>query len=412
MAKIKTEGGVIMKSKLEKNFSDFRKGWLLLVILILVAPLSAAMAKETKFKAMSRNLYLGADIFRVVEAAQTDPDSVPYAVADVFQTMLATNFSARAEGIADEIANAKPDVIGLQEVSTFYIQTPGDFLIGNPVKANELVIDFYAVLNAALKARGMYYKAFTVTNADVELPMIDPNSPTYLSDVRLVDHDVILVRKEHHVMGALAQNYSLNVGMDLGGAYVEFTRGFLVVYTVIKDESFRFVNTHLEINGLPDSVYRYVQSMQMLELLVYLAVPPYPNPIVILGDFNSAPEDVPGVYYDPDYGPLNYTPPYMQAVAAKYLDTWLLQKKYDEGYTSGFDEYVSDPDAKLTTRIDFVFLKPSNLKADKVLCDVVGDKVSDMVPNPDNPGFYLWPSDHAGVVTKVKFLKSKKKYHH
>ena len=48
--------------------------------------------------------------------------------------------------------------------------------------------------------------------------------------------------------------------------------------------------------------------------------------------------------------------------------------------------------------------KPRNLTIDKVKCDVIGDEVPDMVPNPDYPGFYLWPSDHAGVVAKVKFV--------
>jgi len=41
---------------------------------------------------------------------------------------------------------------------------------------------------------------------------------------------------------------------------------------------------------------------------------------------------------------------------------------------------------------------------DKVSCDVVRDKVSDMIPNPNAPGMYLWPSNHAGVVAKVKFV--------
>jgi len=398
-----------MKCKRGNMFSNFKKGWLLLVILILMAPLSEALSKEVTFKAMSRNLYLGADIFRVVEAAQTNPDLVPYVVAEVFQTMLATNFPARAEAIADEIARAKPDVVGLQEVSTLYIQTPGDFFSGNLQPADTLVIYFYSVLDAALKARGMDYKAFTVTNADVELPMADPAAG--LSDVRLVDHDVLLVRRGHKAAEVFAGNYHLNLGMNLGGADIEFTRGFVVVDTLIKGETFRFANTHLEINGLPGSVFRYVQSEQMGELLVYLALlsDPDPSPIVMLGDFNSAPEDVPGDYDHPQYGPLPYTPPYMQAVATGYLDAWLLQKKYDEGYTSGFDEYVSDPDAELTTRIDFVFLNPLHLKLGKVSCDVVGDKVSDMVPNLDNPGFYLWPSDHAGVVAKVKFKKMKRK---
>lgn len=37
-------------------------------------------------------------------------------------------------------------------------------------------------------------------------------------------------------------------------------------------------------------------------------------------------------------------------------DTWLLQKWHDDGFTSEFDEFVSDPTAELTTRIDHIFL--------------------------------------------------------
>jgi hypothetical protein len=63
---------------------------------------------------------------------------------------------------------------------------------------------------------------------------------------------------------------------------------------------------------------------------------------------------------------------------------------------------ILDPNAVLTTRIDHVFLYPLDLTIDKVKCDVVGDEVSDMVYNPNAP--VLWPSDHAGVVAKVKFV--------
>jgi hypothetical protein len=125
----------------------------------------------------------------------------------------------------------------------------------------------------------------------------------------------------------------------------------------------------------------------------------------MVGDFNSSPEDVPGYY-----GPYPYVPPYMQAVAAGYLDSWLLQNKnHDEGYTSGFDEFVSDPDPTLLdTRIDLIFLKLLDLRVDRVKCDVVGNEVSDMVlntyPNPRSyAGDYLWPSDHAGVVADMQF---------
>ena len=386
---------------------------LLLVLSMLIIPFTSASAaqeeqQEPKINAMTYNLYLGADIFKVVEAAQTDPGLVPYAVAEVYQTMLYTNFWARAEAIADEIAANKPQVVGLQEVETFYKQTPGDFLSGNPTQATELVIDFYAVLDAALKARGMYYDAYTVTNADVELPMIDTESPSYLSDVRMVDHDVILVRKEHAASLVLAANYATNVGMDIGGTYIEFTRGYLVVDVDVKGYVFRFVNTHLEVRGAPDSFFRVVQSFQMQELigtLAYISSPIDPKPIIMVGDFNSDSDDVPGNGYHPVYGWLPYVPPYMQAVNAGYLDAWLLQNKYDEGFTSGFDEYVSDPDAVLSTRIDLIFVDPKDLLVDKVSCDVVGDEVSDMIANPNYPGQYLWPSDHAGVVGKIKFFR-------
>ena len=127
------------------------------------------------------------------------------------------------------------------------------------------------------------------------------------------------------------------------------------------------------------------------------------EPVIIVGDLNSSSEDVPGFGLHPFYGWLPYVPPYMQAVAAGYQDSWLLQSKYDEGYTSGFEETIDDPNDTLETRFDHIFLDP-DLEIDKVTSDVVGDDPSDMVPNPDYPGEYLWPSDHAGVVGKIKFL--------
>jgi len=396
-----------MKS-LEKRFQWVSVVSLLLVLSMLIIPFSSAFAAEKgpKITVMTRNLYLGADIFKVVEAAQENPDdplAVPIAVAEVYNTMLYTNFWARAEAIADEIAENKPDVVGLQEVSTFYKQTPGDFLNGNPEQASFVVIDFYEVLEAALRDRDMEYKKFEVTNADVELPMLDFESETLLSDVRMVDHDMVLVRKGHAAATLIAGNYSQNLGLTLGGRYVEFTRGFLIVDVNVKAEAFRFVNTHLEVRSEPGSVFRVIQSAQMMELL-YTLNSLDAKPVVMVGDFNSSPEDVPGTGYLPSGAPVDYVPPYMQAIEGGYLDAWLLQNGYDEGYTSGFGEYISNPFDELTTRIDLILTDPCGLSIDRVKCDVVGDEISDMVPNPLLPRVLrLWPSDHAGVVGKIKF---------
>ena len=392
-----------------------------IVALGLIAPSASAKwwhpPKKIEVNVMTRNLYLGADIFTAIEAALEDPASVPFAVAEVYNTMLYTNFWARAEAIADEIARNKPDVVGLQEVSTYYIQTPGDFLAGNPVQANDVVIDFYTVLDDALKARGLHYRAFTVTNADVELPMEDPAAgpPLYLSDVRVVDHDVVLVRKDIVARKVLARNYRLNLGAETEVGEIELTRGYVIVDAIIQGNIFRFINTHLEVRSESGSIFRFFQSAQMMELLRtidFLArIPLLGNrPIIMLGDFNSSSEDVPGFSYHPDITdkngnmiPLPYKPPYMQAIDKGYLDTWLLQETYDEGYTSGFDEDIDNPDDELQTRIDLIFLDPLELKIEEVEADVVGDEVADMVENEHPDGDVLWPSDHAGVVTNIQY---------
>jgi hypothetical protein len=79
-----------------KGFSVFKKSCLFVAVLMLLVPLSEAMAKQyghhkakTKkpmIRVMTRNLYLGADIFKVVDAAATpDPAigdlNVPIAAA-------------------------------------------------------------------------------------------------------------------------------------------------------------------------------------------------------------------------------------------------------------------------------------------------------------------------------------------
>lgn len=377
-------------------------------VLVIAAPLSSAFAANSKVTVMTRNLYLGADIFRVVDAAQDpNPYAVPMAVAQVYQIMLETNFSARAEAIADEIAANKPQAIGLNEVETFVKLTSSGQVT--------TVIDFYTILNAALKERGMDYQAFSVTNADITMPMVDPASPTGLSYVRMVDHDYILVRKGNAAAQVFGKNYDVYLSLPLGGTTVNFKRGYLVVDVNVKGEDYRIACTHLEVRSATSSVFRVVQSAQMYELLGTLATlsDSDPKPIIMVGDFNSSPDDIPGTY-DPDgTGPIQptpYIPPYLEAVYAGYLDSWLLQnKKHDEGYTSGFDEFVSDPDpALLDTRIDLIFLNLLDLRVDRVKCDVVGNEVSDMVLNTypyprDYAGDYLWPSDHAGVVADMQF---------
>jgi hypothetical protein len=394
-------------------------------IMIVVAPLSPAFAADPKIKVMTRNIYLGADIFKVVEAAE-NPDpvnyglDVPIAVAEVWGAVQFTNFPARAEALADEIAANKPQIVGLQEVSTYYSQSPSDFFTETPTQASLLEYDFLAILMAAIEARGLEYDAFVNYNTDIEMPAFtgfDPFPNPTFDDIRMVDSDVILVKKGHAASLVYADHFDQQVGLNIGSEeapiMVEFTRGFLAVDVDIKGTDYRFVNTHLEIRGATDSVFRIYQDWQMQELLGtidFIQGAYGAKPLIMVGDFNSSPDDVEGtgILPHPIYGdiPIDYIPPYMQAVDAGYLDSWLLQKKYDDGLTSGFDDLVSDPFAELTSRIDLIWLAPDTLSLDKVSATVVGDEEIDMVPNPIDPeNFSLWPSDHAGVVSKIKFLE-------
>ena len=95
-------------------------------LLALVAP--AATAKppaHPELTVMSRNIYLGSSLQPALGA--TTPEGFVLAVAQIYGTMVFTDFPTRAGAIADEIAATEPDLIGLQEVSNWVV-TP----VANP----------------------------------------------------------------------------------------------------------------------------------------------------------------------------------------------------------------------------------------------------------------------------------------
>ncbi|MAM88872.1 MAG: hypothetical protein CME36_16330 [unclassified Hahellaceae] len=373
----------------------------LVAALVLTAPLS--YADTDKLTVMSRNVYLGADIFKVVQAAMTDPATVPLAVTAAFQEVQQTDFTQRAEALADEIRRYRPDAIGLQEVSTFYTQTPSDFGYasqGYPEQAADtLYLDYLTVLQAALEARGLHYTvAASVTNADIEVPMVTGMSESgpELSDLRMVDHDVILVSRKTMASNPLTGNYTYNAAVDVAGTSLEFTRGYTAVDITVKGDTFRFVNTHLETGG--SEPFKSLQAVQMTELLGIMDMTNTAGvPTILVGDFNSAPGEAPFVSASgiPGLDGLDLVPPYLQATGSGYADTWLKQRRPGAGLTCCFSSTVNDPDSELSERIDHIFLATPARTRVKVRATVVGDEIFDMTPGG------LWPSDHAGVVARI-----------
>ena len=97
---------------------------------------------------MTQNLYLGGDLDLFLAPGAQLPETVELLWASV----QATDFAARARLIADGIRAADPDVVGLQEVSLWRFQTPGDRL---PLpNATTVAVDFLETLLRELAARG------------------------------------------------------------------------------------------------------------------------------------------------------------------------------------------------------------------------------------------------------------------
>ncbi len=313
------------------------------------------------------NVYLGTDIVPPLMA--TSMPQVADSVATAYAQFQANDFNVRAESIADRIAEQQPALVGLQEVITLYVQDSGDRITGGSQSASQQVIDFEQVLMAALSARGLdYVVAVRGETADVEVPSATGQ------DIRLVDHNVILVRSGISVGETEVNTYEARVPIPMpDGKVIELTRGFVAADVTLNGTQTLFVNTHLEI-----SAFAPVQVAQAAELLAFLA--PQSEPVILVGDFNSAAE------------PLDTTETYDLIRDAGYTDAWTLRADpVVPGFTCCQDNDLRNPTSELSERIDVVWLL-GVLPPGTPVVDVIGADAADRTSTG------LWASDHAGVV--------------
>lgn len=350
-------------------------------------------ADPAALRVMTRNVYVGAPIESVTEASS--PQEVPVLVAQAWARVQATNFAERAEALADEIEKEGPHLVGLQEVSLFRMQVPGDFLFGNPQAAQAPVLDFLQVLLDALDARGLaYVVAASASNFDLELPMIASEG---LVDIRLTDFDVILARSDVVLGGTGSRNFAVNAVFELGGAQIEVLRGWAWADASVGDRTYRFVNTHLEPADFEDpsregrcpkrSVHPLLHQVQLAqtgELLGWLGETSLP--VVMVGDFNSAASGC-------------TTDTYGVVLQAGFTDAWTASGQRDHGFTASQDLDLLNHVSKLFHRIDFVFYRGLERGPDGVTAvnaRRVGAQPADRTPSG------LWPSDHAGVSVVLR----------
>ena len=344
--------------------------------------------KDTrKIDVMTANLYLGADIFRIVGAPV-----IPQAVAEIYGTVQTTNFPERAEAIADTIMKRRPHVIGLQEVSEYQVNRVTTY-------------DFLELLMNALAARGLDYRvAGEVTNADVEAPMFVVPPPDYvLAALRLIDRDVILVRGDVQAGDPVTGRYFYNASVPLGDTEVEFPRGYLMVPITVMGRPYLFVNTHLETRlgsfGPEAIFYQYAQASELVGMVDYINTQGLP--VILVGDLNSDPYDTPVTV--PEGGPTFY-PPYQVFASAGYTDTWTVRKgRRDSGETCCHDEALDNTHENFYERIDHVLFRGNNenIALQRGRSEVINDAAEDKTASG------LWQSDHGFVSASLKLKPMK-----
>ena len=328
---------------------------------------------------MTRNLFIGSDLTPVIAAPTIEQFFA--AVNGVLAQIAANNFPERSIALAREIADKKPHLVGLQEVSHLTL---------NGSTGAPPFRDYLNDLLDSLAAQGaVYYVAGEVRNLDVTIPV--PG----LGLVRAVDRDVVLARGDVaaapvSVPGCRTSadgcNYQTFAPLNTPGGIINNERGFMVVDAAVAGETIRFVNTHLEVPELP----RVIQALQAAELIGRLNAMAQPGlPVVIAGDINSAPTEgdvittggvIPSAY--------------RQFLIAGYADTWTLRPGKSPGLTCCEANNLTNAESQQFKRVDVIFAQTALSEAH---ANLIGVDQEDRTPGG------LWPSDHAGLVALLRF---------
>jgi endonuclease/exonuclease/phosphatase family metal-dependent hydrolase len=269
-------------------------------VLALLLPSAAAAKKDDhsdngKGKVvgvMTRNLYLGADLGPVIAAENTE--QVVTASGAVLRDVVANDFPTRAKGLAHEILEQKPDLVGLQEVAYWHTTpiTPA---------GKEITIDYLNLLLNELNRGPDRYEVVVVQNEfGTETPAdfngVAGDGPGgELADAEVLGslqmRDVILARTGAgvHTWNASGGNFNTLLELSVGGQPVAVKRGWTATDAQVRgSHPFHFVNTHLE------AFHPLVRAAQAKELVAPGGPATSNLPVVLVGDLNSDDDTVSG----------------------------------------------------------------------------------------------------------------------
>jgi endonuclease/exonuclease/phosphatase family metal-dependent hydrolase len=377
-----------------------------LTILCLGAVISTVVGRESAsgtqrtVTVMTRNLYLGANINRPIRAAigrtgETGVLALGHANHELREVVERTDFATRSRLLADEIAAARPDVLGLQEAA-LWRHGPMELDQAGRTDATEVDYDFLAILLSDLASRGVDYHTVRVEQeSDVEAPAFtgSPFTGTAGSaeDIRLTDRDVILVRRGAGIRidGSGGDQYNQHLDVNLGGSTFRFVRGYAWADLAIGTHRIRFITTHLE------SQSARIARAQADELLSGVAQNTSLS-TVITCDCNSDPASIAAHSELPSGSGAAYR---LITKDHEFADLWLQQPgRAGPGNTASLSELVNDDVADFTRRIDFVLARSTS--AAPIVAR--GAEVTGTELNDRDSVTELWPSDHAGVAVQLQ----------
>jgi len=374
----------------------------LCMVVALVGLVQPAIAAD--IKVMTQNQYLGADLtplFTAATSAMFNEEAVK-----ALRQVAANRPAERIKMLALEIGLQWPALVGLQEVYLFQCTDALGPMPGAGCDDPSIRGAFVDHLQGTLKAlRGIYRARAIVTNLNLTpgIPISINGVPIF---VRVVDRDVILARFDvqaspvdvtefqDHGFCAKASDQGCNytVGLPVPtpfGMTINVERGYVAVDAMVRGKAYRFVTTHLE-QKYGDSDASLVQVAQASELIQVLQVTtPGDRSLLVVGDINSSPVD-PFI--------LGYPTPYMQFVAAGYVDAWTLRPVKLPGFTCCQLADLSNLRSVLYERVDMLFSREAPARVEHA--HVVGASVLEKTP-PFWRG--LWPSDHGAVAAELEF---------
>ena len=420
-----------------------------LALFTLVASLvltCSTTASAATTKVMTRNLYLGAD---VGVALKLLPD-MPAAAQFMWNQVEATDFDQRAPAFAAEAARERPDVIALQEVTTWSCSTG---LGGN----QRVVFDFTRQFLAATEAAGTPYVLAAANGKSARNPgfalgpipfltkihdpaTFQPLFGTDDADCGFQIGDALAVRADlaPRVLAAGAADYATDT--TIAPLVLVVPRGFAWADIDIRGTPTRFVTTHLEslwtAGAVPPSA---TQAAELVQTLATTTMP-----LVVMGDFNSDPRDPRDPTRNPGDQPevSDVCPRQTGGGDARCSAYWTMRGAgfSDAGpdatdprnFTWGASALLAGPDlvrvpaarragnpAGFTDRLDYAFLRNGARAVDSQLIgntwpngdDLWTCSTPDQVQNAaeaatalgiSNPATtHCLPSDHAGVVATI-----------